>query len=261
MPGGARLTSGQPLTRPDLANDTGQIYQGPVVLLTDALTYSAADIFAGGFQDHRIGTVIGLDPNTGGGGANVWSHGRLLREIPSASLMLSHLPAGASMALAVRRSSRVGKNEGQPLEDVGVIADVLHERSLADTMWHSPDLLRFACGVLAGSTVYRIEVQPPEAAPDGVHVTLTTRNIGLLDFFLDGNKVLSAGVTPGLAQSFIVPLPANDLNPLRLTIKGFVALDGAGQLPAAVAVSTLSLGQHATMGMLRTFRAPLPVRR
>ena len=77
-PDGPLLTSGQYLTRPDDANDTGQIYQGPVVLLTDALTYSAADIFAGGFQDNNVGDVMGSDSTTGGGGANVWSHADLL---------------------------------------------------------------------------------------------------------------------------------------------------------------------------------------
>ena len=37
---------GFPLTAPDAANDIGQRYHGPVVLVTDARCYSATDIFA-----------------------------------------------------------------------------------------------------------------------------------------------------------------------------------------------------------------------
>jgi hypothetical protein len=69
----------------DGANAIGQRYFGPVVLITDARCYSATDIFAAGFQDHGIGPVLGVDDNTGAGGANVWTHGLLkaLLEIPS----------------------------------------------------------------------------------------------------------------------------------------------------------------------------------
>ena len=47
------------------------------MLITDALSYSATDMFAAGFQDHGIGPVIGVGGATGAGGANVWSHGLL----------------------------------------------------------------------------------------------------------------------------------------------------------------------------------------
>jgi hypothetical protein len=73
------LTTGHPLTPPEQANSIGQVYRGSCVLLTDALTYSAADIFAAGFQDNEIGRVIGVDTHTGGGGANVWTHDDLLQ--------------------------------------------------------------------------------------------------------------------------------------------------------------------------------------
>ena len=65
---------GYPLLRPSAYNNIGQKYQGPVLLVTDAMCYSTTDIFAAGFQDHRIGTVLGVDENTGAGGANVWEY-------------------------------------------------------------------------------------------------------------------------------------------------------------------------------------------
>ncbi len=56
-----------------------QRYGKPSVLVTDPLSYSATDMFTAGFQDHRIGKVIGVGGTTGAGGANVWSHALLRR--------------------------------------------------------------------------------------------------------------------------------------------------------------------------------------
>lgn len=63
-----------PITPRDSCNAIGQMYCGPGVLITNALCYSATDIFTAGFQDHKIGTVLGTSGNTGAGGANVWTH-------------------------------------------------------------------------------------------------------------------------------------------------------------------------------------------
>ena len=65
--------------RRTLCNGIGQVYYGPVVLITDALSYSATDIFAAGFQDNEVGVVLGTGGNTGAGGANFWSLDDLLR--------------------------------------------------------------------------------------------------------------------------------------------------------------------------------------
>lgn len=56
-----------------IGNPPGR-YDGPVVLIVDALCYSAADIFAASFRDHEVGEIIGVDSRTGAGGANVWSY-------------------------------------------------------------------------------------------------------------------------------------------------------------------------------------------
>src|SRR3954452_21345974 len=81
---GAVYSSAFPITPEDGANAIGQRYFGPVVLVTDARCYSATDIFAVGFQDDEVGPVLGVDDNTGAGGANVWTHGLLkaLRDLP-----------------------------------------------------------------------------------------------------------------------------------------------------------------------------------
>ncbi len=70
---GAVYSRGFPITPHAFANGRGQKYHGPVVLITDARCYSATDIFAAGFKDHGIGHMLGVDGNTGAGGANVWN--------------------------------------------------------------------------------------------------------------------------------------------------------------------------------------------
>ena len=61
---GATYSRAFPITPPADANEIGQRYHGPVVLITDALCYSTTDIFAAGFQDHEIGVIIGIDNNS-----------------------------------------------------------------------------------------------------------------------------------------------------------------------------------------------------
>lgn len=58
----------------DLDYCPGSHYHGPVVLITDAHCYCVTDIFTVGFKDHQIGHILGVDGNTGAGGANVWTH-------------------------------------------------------------------------------------------------------------------------------------------------------------------------------------------
>ena len=68
---GSIYSGGYPITDRDEMNQVGQVYYGPVILVTDALCYSATDLFAASFQDHKIGDILGVDENTGAGGANV----------------------------------------------------------------------------------------------------------------------------------------------------------------------------------------------
>jgi hypothetical protein len=63
----------------DDANQVGQRYFGPVVLITDALAFSTADMFAAGFMDHEIGKVICTDENMAAAGGNNWYPWELLR--------------------------------------------------------------------------------------------------------------------------------------------------------------------------------------
>jgi len=181
---GSLLTEAHSLTPYDEANDTGQVYQGPVVLLIDAASYSATDIFAAGFQDHRIRLVIGVDENTGGGGASRWLHREeiieRLKDLPGLGLPLEPLPRMAAMAVAILRSSRVGPNAGQALEDLGVKRDIEYPITRCDLLCGNSDLVRFACDILRKQPVYKLGVLEKKLTPHGVTVTVDTRNLDRL---------------------------------------------------------------------------------
>ena len=113
---GATYSLGYPITSEKSCNAIGQKYQGPILLITDALCYSATDLFAAGFQDHKIGPILGTHNNTGAGGANVWTHQlfQILMSDPKPPFSLSPdspfkpLPNGAGMRVSIRQTLRVG---------------------------------------------------------------------------------------------------------------------------------------------------------
>src|SRR5581483_1098103 len=76
---GATYSLGFPLNSEESCNDVGQAYYGPVILITDALSYSTTDMFAAGFQDNEIGEILGTSDNTGAGGANLWRYDDLIK--------------------------------------------------------------------------------------------------------------------------------------------------------------------------------------
>lgn len=202
---GAPYSLGVPITAPESCNAVGQKYNGPVLLITDALCYSATDIFAAGFQDHEIGPILGVHGNTGAGGANVWTHGllQLLFSIPTppyAPLSISPflpLPFGADMRVAIRRTMRVGRQAGIPVEDLGVVPDELHRMTKADLLEGNVDLIRHAASILAGLPVFELTVKVTES-PTGKHtLQVSTKNLSRLDVFLNQRPHQSLDVSDG----------------------------------------------------------------
>jgi hypothetical protein len=200
------LTPGRTITPPVLANDTGQIYQGPVVLLFDALTYSAADMFAAGFQDHGIGELIGVDCSTGGGGADKWSYQDVvdnLRAIPG--IALPDLPRDCRLTLAVRRCTRPGDGQ-QPIEDIGVAPHLYHARTERDVLENNADLFALACERLL-VPLARVDVE--EQRRDGGTLTLTVNAVGagFVAFRLDGRVLASGEVSECTPREFTITIP------------------------------------------------------
>jgi hypothetical protein len=200
---GAAYSGAFPITPEDGANAIGQRYHGPVVLITDARCYSATDIFAAGFQDHGIGPVLGVDDNTGAGGANVWTHGLLkaLLEIPTKAKgsPYKELPKQADMRVAIRRTLRVGPSAGTPVEDLGVIPDVVHRMTKRDLLEGNVDLLDSAGELLAGLPARRLDGSATAGAGGKLTVTIEATGIDRADIFVDGRPRASKDITGATA--------------------------------------------------------------
>ena len=138
------FSQGFPLTEPDSANELGRRYPGKVVLIIDALCYSTTDIFAAGFQDHKVGTILGTSDRTGAGGANVWTYDAFANVLGLSPI----LPKGVSFRSAIRRCTRVNDNEGLPLEDFGVTPEERHFMTRNDVLQSNVDLINRAATFL-----------------------------------------------------------------------------------------------------------------
>jgi len=132
-------TGTRPLTPPQSIGLPGRHYTGPVIVLVDALTYSTAEMFAAGVQDHRIGKVIGVAQRTGGGGGSAWSQ-QLIHQLSGDPLFA---PAGdaASLRVAVLRCRRTGAQAGRLLEGDGVVPDAVHVLTRRDLLEGEADLI------------------------------------------------------------------------------------------------------------------------
>jgi C-terminal processing protease CtpA/Prc len=189
---GAEYSQGLPLLPIEACNDIGQKYQGPVVLVTDALCYSTTDIVAAGFQDHGIGPVLGVDENTGAGGANVWDYTLVAELLRQKRRFPGVLPGHASFHLAVRRVTRVGRASGLPLEDLGVVPDERHELTRRDVLERNVDLIARAAQILR--RLPRQRLVATHASPG--EVAIACSNVDRVDAYLQGRPHASVRVRP-----------------------------------------------------------------
>ena len=203
---GATFSLGHPITSEAACNDIGQRYYGPVLLVIDGLCYSSTDIFAAGFQDHEIGTILGVDANTGAGGANVWSHHllqRLAAETEETAEAFTPLPHGADLRVAVRRMVRVRENAGVVVEDLGIEPEHRHQMTRNDLMKGNVDLINEAGRLLSEQVVHsmRVALSPKRGVPEEARVT--TRRVDRVDLRVDDRPVGSFDVK---GRSIVLPL-------------------------------------------------------
>ena len=106
----AAVETGETYSQAFPLSDPGRDRRGPAALPRPEGAdhrrpcYSAADIFAAGFQDNGLGPVLGTARHTGAGGANVWTHDLLRVWLGDT---LGELPGGAGFRVALRRVTRV----------------------------------------------------------------------------------------------------------------------------------------------------------
>ena len=148
---GAIYSQGFPIESPEITNSIGRRYNGNVVLITDARCYSTTDIFAAGFQDNKIGKILGVDDNTGAGGANVFTHELLRMVLPGSDSPFRELPGGINMRVAIRQTTRIGDKAGMPLEDLGIQPDAIHRITRNDVLYENHDLIAAAASLLQSS--------------------------------------------------------------------------------------------------------------
>jgi hypothetical protein len=236
---GATYSTGFPLTLEPLCNGIGQVYYGPVVLITDALSYSATDIFAAGFQDNGVGFVLGTSGNTGAGGANFWSLDDLRRaQNNDPNSPFKTLPKGAEMIVAMRRSIRVGAFAGSPLEEFGVSPDELHLMTERDILEDNLDLLARAARIIRRQPSFGLSVTPvSRKGARGVVVKATSKlpsskgrkGISRVDVYVDRRPLRSIDGREGAVPSTPVTIGKRGKQPATVEVE---AWDQAGRLVA-----------------------------
>ncbi len=198
---GTAFSSAFSITPEDGANAIGQQYFGPVVLITNARCYSATDIFAAGFQDHRIGPVLGTDDATGAGGANVWTHQLLTALLEGEEdVPYEPLPKGAGMRVSIRRTLRVGALSGTPVEDLGIKPDERHHMTRRDLLEDNADLLDRAGRLLSEQPVREIAIADVTTADGDLRLRLRTANVDRVDVYLDQRPRASVDATDGQTE-------------------------------------------------------------
>jgi hypothetical protein len=248
------LTRGHQLTPVDEANRIGRVYRGPSVLLTDVGTYSAGDMFAAMYQDHEIGPVIGVDPATGGGGGNVWTHEDILRNLPVTSdLRLQPLPEGVTLRLAIRRCIRTGISSGISLEVAGVTADFHYPPDSAESLLDGfPGVIRHACRILGARKEFRLRVLGATFMSDAasVQVELDMQNVDRLSFFINSRFAVSKAAGPDARSTFTIAVDGaalDDAEPtaILLSIKGFAVVPGAHGSEQMIVATTQQMVERA----------------
>lgn len=240
---GGAFSAGLPITPPARANALGQHYFGPVLLVTNSTTYSAADIFAAGFQDNAIGPILGVDETTGAGGANCWFY-----QFISRVLETPPLPQGINMQFAVRQCLRIGtKTLGVPIEEIGVPSDGASRYSLTEKDILEPKpfgLLLRAARELSKMDSCDLETTVDESSTKR-ELTVTTKGIDRLDVYVDGRPIKSAIVEPHENQTMFV-LPVRD--DIHVEIRGFASRRGTVQLVARYVQVFTEVPQPAVSG-------------
>ena len=120
----------------------------------------------------------------------------------SSKALFKPLPRKADLALAMRRSIRVGRCEGRPLEELGIAPDHRHYMTRNDLLKQNEDLLTRAAQLLRRKPVYSLSVEPINPRSRALRVAASSKvqprdkrkRISHVDVFVNGrpHKTLTA---------------------------------------------------------------------
>jgi hypothetical protein len=137
----------------------------------------------------------------------VWDYATLMAALPE---HVRPLPKDASMRVAIRRTARVGKRAGDPVEDLGVVPDLMHRMTRRDLLEQNADLIAAAAQALAPLPVRELDALAV-TQDAGVSLHLRTRGMDRIDVHLDGRPVASVDVTDGEAAVLLPRIGAVDV--------------------------------------------------
>jgi hypothetical protein len=226
---GALFSQGHPISNKADINYWGQEYFAGLVLLTSATSYSAADFFSASFQDHEIGQIIGVDDTTGGGGANVWFYREhLLKFLPDDEATVDSIewPQSINLQFAARLVQRNRKNQGVPIEEIGVRTpkDSRYQMTRRDLLESDVELLRYATNTLASRPHYDLDVFIEIDKNGKSIIRVSSLHIAWLDMLINGRLLESLDVTikgVGRGEDVIFRLPDDIEQDTVIEINGY----------------------------------------
>lgn len=150
----ARYSDHFGMTNPDLCNQKDRLHLAvPSVVITDALTFSAGEVFAAGFRDNGIGKIIGVDQYTAGGGANAIETSNLfdmLKEfdaLPAEEVSDLFDTFDGTFLVAIRVLRRIA-GHFRYFEGYGVRCNRLVRLTKRDLQENNRDLIKHAVAIL-----------------------------------------------------------------------------------------------------------------
>jgi hypothetical protein len=129
------------------------------------------------------------------------------------------------MRVALRRCLRVGTRMGQPVEDLGVVPDALHEISKRDLLEENADLMAAAGVLLAQRQPRLLHFTTTAAGAKKRKLTITTGSVTSIDAYVNSRPVATTATNDGTTQ-ITIPASAGDV----IRLEGY---DPAGVLIAA----------------------------
>lgn len=181
-------------------NKVGRKYAGPVVLISDALAFSTADIFAAGFIDNGIGKVICTDANMAAAGGNNWGwdvvrlfnpdfrmDGKFKVDFNSGNLSKQVMDAFNAAGLSLSNGSTLSAGRPQYDGTVWTIQDGALTHLVRDVPWMSTNLEVYLAKSPAGLA----------DLPTGIFLSLTMRR-ALRVKTNEGRVLEDVGIVPDI---------------------------------------------------------------